>query len=50
MKSIKLRTENGKHIVTNNGRKITFRTLRIALIYIKLVMQGAFEKNIEGEN
>lgn len=31
MKSIKLRTENGKHIVTNNGRKFAFRTLRIAL-------------------
>lgn len=44
MKSIKLRTENGKHIVTNNGKELHFHTLRIALLYVKLVMEGAFER------
>lgn len=29
------RTENGKHIVTHNGKDIKFNTIRIALIFIK---------------
>lgn len=44
MNVVKLRTENGKYIVTNNGKELHFHTLRIALIYIKLVMEGAFER------
>lgn len=45
MTKVKLRSENGKHIVTHNGKKRVFNTLRIALLYIKLVEEGANEKN-----
>lgn len=31
-----LRSENGKHIVTHNGKEYKFNTLRIALLFIKL--------------
>ena len=36
-----LRTENGKHIVTYNGKEYRFNTLRIAQIFIKLIKEGA---------
>ena len=34
-----LRSENGKHIVTHNGKEHKFNTLRIALIFIKLLKE-----------
>ena len=40
MTEIKLRSENGKHIVTRGEKEISFYTLRIALLYIKLVKEG----------
>lgn len=40
---VTLRTEHGKHIVTHNGREFEFNTHRIALIFIKLIKEGAFE-------
>lgn len=39
MEKFTLRTENGKHIVTHNGKERVFNTLRIALIYIKLIKE-----------
>ena len=39
MTKIKLRSENGKHIVTNKGKEVPFNTLRIALLYIKLIKE-----------
>ena len=32
-----LRSENGKHIVTHNGKEYKFNTLRIALVLINLI-------------
>lgn len=34
-----LRTENGKHIVTHNGKEFKFHTMRIALIFIKFMKE-----------
>lgn len=34
-----LRTENGKHIVTHKGKTFKFNTMRIALIFIKMIKE-----------
>lgn len=34
-----LRRENGKHIVTHNGKEFKFNTMRIALIFIKMIKE-----------
>lgn len=36
-----LRSESGKHIVTHKGKEYKFNTQRIALIFIKLIKEGA---------
>ena len=36
---VNLRTENGKHIVTHNGKQFKFNTMRIALIFIKMIKE-----------
>lgn len=38
---INFRSESGKHIVTHKGREYKFYTHRIALIFIKLIKEGA---------
>ena len=43
--TISLRTENGKHIVIYKGKEIAFNTLKVALIYIKLIAEARHEKN-----
>lgn len=39
-----LRSENGKHIVIHNGKEFKFNTMRIALIFIKLMGVSTSEK------
>ena len=34
------RSESGKHIITHNGKKYEFNTLRIALVFINLIKKG----------
>ena len=36
------RSENGKHIVTYKGKEYIFNTLRIALIFIKVMGEGNY--------
>lgn len=40
---ITLKSKNRKHTVCHNGNEIDFFTLRCALIYIKLIQEGAFK-------
>jgi hypothetical protein len=40
MKMFNLRSENGKHIVTHKGKEIKFNTVRVALIFIKVIKEA----------
>lgn len=42
---ITLKTVKGKYVVSHNGKKIAFNSLRIALFYIKLIKERELEKN-----